>query len=66
MDDVALDRQSASASAEAQRLARGYVDGYNRFLADQAGKLPAACNAQAWVQPMTLHEFQRLTELTAV
>jgi acyl-homoserine-lactone acylase len=59
MDDAALERAWASASAESQALARGYVAGYNRYLADQAGKLPAACNGQPWVQPMTLAEYRR-------
>ena len=66
MDDAALDKQWAATSAEAQQLARGYVAGYNRFIADQAGKLPAACNAPAWVQPMTVREYQRLAELSSV
>ena len=67
MDDAALERVwSASASAESQALARGAVGGYNRYLADNAGKLPAACNAQPWVKPMTLAEFRRQGELTAV
>jgi acyl-homoserine-lactone acylase len=47
-------------------MARGAVAGYNRYLADQAGKLPAACNGQPWVKPMTLAEFRRQGELTAV
>jgi acyl-homoserine-lactone acylase len=66
MNDAALDQQWAGTSAEARALARGYVAGYNRFLADQSGKLPAACNGQAWVQPMTMGEYRRLGELTAV
>jgi acyl-homoserine-lactone acylase len=66
MDDALLERQWSGTSAEAQALARGYVAGYNRYLADRAGRLPAACNAQPWVQPMTLAEFRRLSELTAV
>jgi acyl-homoserine-lactone acylase len=66
MNDAALDQQWAGTSAEARALARGYVAGYNRYLADSVGKLPAACNEQAWVQPMTLREYQRLAELTAV
>ncbi len=66
MDDAALERAWGAASAESQALARGAVAGYNRYLADQAGKLPAACNGQAWVKPMTLAEFRRQAELTAV
>ena len=66
MDDAALERAWGAASAESQALARGAVAGYNRYLADQAGKLPAACNGQAWVKPMTLGEFRRQAELTAV
>lgn len=66
MDDAALERAWAGASAESQALARGAVAGYNRYLSDQAGKLPAACNGQPWVKPMTLAEFRRQGELTAV
>jgi acyl-homoserine-lactone acylase len=66
MDDAALERSWTAASAESQALARGAVAGFNRYLADQAGKLPAACNNQPWVQPMTLADFRRQTELTAV
>jgi acyl-homoserine-lactone acylase len=66
MDDAALERASSGGSAESQALSRGAVAGYNRYLADHAGKLPAACNAQPWVKPMTLAEFRRQGELTAV
>ncbi|MBI2750948.1 MAG: penicillin acylase family protein [Burkholderiales bacterium] len=66
MDDAALERAWSTASAESQALARGAVAGYNRYLSDFAGKLPAACNGQAWVRPMTLAEFRRQGELTAV
>jgi acyl-homoserine-lactone acylase len=66
IDDARLERAHRAASAEAQSLARGYVTGYNRFLADQAGKLPAPCGGAAWVEPMTLAEFRRIGELNAV
>lgn len=67
MDDAKLERDwRAQASADAHALARGYVAGYNRYLADQAGKLPAACNGQPWVLPMTLAQYRRLAELTSV
>lgn len=66
MDDAALARAWSAASAEAQDMAAGYVEGYNRFLADHAGRLPAGCNGQPWVQPMTLAEFRRLQEVSLV
>ena len=67
MDDAALERAwTTSASAESLALARGAVDGYNRYLSDHAGKLPAACNGQPWVKPTTLAEFRRQAELTDV
>lgn len=66
MDDAALARAAAAGSAELRALSRGYVAGYNRFLADHAGRLPAACNGQPWVQPMTESEHLRLAELSAV
>ena len=66
MDDAALARSWGQASADVQAMARGYVAGYNRFLSDQAGRLPAACNGQPWVQPMTLAEYYRLAEVSSV
>jgi acyl-homoserine-lactone acylase len=66
MDDAALARASLANSAEARALEAGYVAGYNRYLRDRAGELPAACKGQPWVQPMTLAEFRRLNELTTV
>ena len=66
MDDSALERAEANTSAELRAMAAGYVAGYNRYLADHAGRLPAACNAQPWVQPMTRAEWRRLNELSAV
>jgi len=66
MDDAALARHWQGAGAETQALARGAVAGYNRYLADHAGRLPAACQGQPWVQPMTLADYRRQAELTAV
>jgi acyl-homoserine-lactone acylase len=53
----------STTSADAQAQARGYVAGYNRYLTDNAGQLPPACAGQPWMQPMTLRDFYRLTEL---
>jgi acyl-homoserine-lactone acylase len=66
MDDGALARVWAAASAQARALEAGYVAGYNRYLSDRAADLPAACKGQPWVQPMTLADFRRLNELTTV
>ena len=66
MDDAELARQWAATSTQTQALARGYVAGYNRFLSDQAGQLPSACNGQVWVHAMTLAEYRRMQELLAV
>ena len=66
MDDTALAKLWSASSAVNQAQARGYVAGYNRFLQDHAGRLPAACNGQPWVQPMTLADFFRATEVVQV
>ena len=66
MDDASLARAAATQSPDAQALARGYVAGYNRYLADHAGRLPAECRGAAWVKPMTEAEYRRIGELSAV
>ncbi|MGZ5798746.1 MAG: penicillin acylase family protein [Caldimonas sp.] len=65
-DDAALAKAWSAASADARALNRGYVEGYNRFLTDRAGKLPRECNGQPWVRPMTDADFNRLSEMTMV
>ncbi|MDZ7645227.1 MAG: acylase [Woeseiaceae bacterium] len=66
MDDEELMRAAAETSDEAQALARGYVDGYNRYLADHDGDLPEACAGKPWVAAMTTAEYLRIQELTMV
>jgi acyl-homoserine-lactone acylase len=66
MDDAVLARAAAAQSADVQALNRGYVAGYNRYLADNAGHLPPACRNAAWVKPMTAAEYLRIAELSAV
>ncbi len=64
VDDGALKGAwQRDASEEARAMVRGYVEGYNRYLADQAGKLPAACYGQPWVRPMTVAEYYRAFEI---
>ncbi|MBV9890663.1 MAG: penicillin acylase family protein [Rhizobacter sp.] len=66
IDDAALALAATQASAEANALARGYVAGYNRYLADHASDLPAECAGKAWVKPMTLAEYERSNEISAI
>ena len=66
MDDDRLARAWAQASPDVQSMARGYVAGYNRFLSDRAAVLPLACRSKEWVKPMTLRDYYRATEITAI
>ncbi|MEX2124719.1 MAG: acylase [Woeseia sp.] len=70
MDDAALAEAQNTVSREARALARGYVDGYNRYLRehmnDGSSGLPAACAGKPWVRPMTAADYLRLQELTMV
>ena len=55
-----LDQLRASYAAGAKEprdLLDGYVAGYNRYLKENAGKYPAACNNAAWVKPMTVDDM---------
>ena len=47
----------AAASQEARDMLAGYAAGYNRYLKDNAGKYPAACNKAAWVRPITVEDM---------
>ncbi|MDH5501082.1 MAG: penicillin acylase family protein [Gammaproteobacteria bacterium] len=39
----------------------GFVAGYNRYLEDHRGKLPASCNDAGWVRPITVADVARVT-----
>ncbi|MEI8326282.1 MAG: penicillin acylase family protein [Betaproteobacteria bacterium] len=66
MDDARLAEAWAQTSPDIQSTARGYVAGYNRFLSDHERVLPAACLGKDWVRPMTLRDYYRATEITAI
>lgn len=66
MDDARLARVWEQTDSDVQSIARGYVAGYNRFLSDQGGVLPSACRGKEWVKPMTLRDYYRATEITAI
>jgi acyl-homoserine-lactone acylase len=65
MDDAALARAwQTQASPEARALMTGYVEGWNRWLAENHDRLPAECAGQPWVRPMTQADAWRLGEVT--
>lgn len=66
MDDARLEDAWSRTSSDTQAMARGYVAGYNRLITDRAGQLPATCNNQPWLKPMTLVEYRRLAEISSV
>ena len=65
MDDAALARANTTLSADSQASMRGYIAGYNRYLADTGiDKLPAPCRGAAWVRPLTAADLYRMGELS--
>lgn len=59
LDVPALRAAFADVSPEYRALVDGWVAGYNRFLQDRAGTLPAPCAGQAWVRPITRDDVLR-------
>jgi len=57
LDVEQLRANYAAGSREPRELLEGFVEGYNRYLKDAAGKLPAACAGARWVRPMTLDDM---------
>lgn len=66
MDDDRLARDWSAAAPDLQAMARGYVAGYNRYLADNKDRLPPACQGQPWLRPMTLQDYRRVNEIVSV
>ncbi|WP_313704662.1 penicillin acylase family protein, partial [Massilia sp.] len=48
----------AAGAQEPRDILAGYVEGYNRYLKDYTGKLPAACANAKWVRPITLDDMK--------
>jgi len=57
LDIEQLRANYAAGPAEPRQLVEGFVEGYNRYLKDNAGKLPAACADAKWVRPMTVDDM---------
>lgn len=55
-----LQRFALALSADDRHYAQGYVAGYNRYLKDYEGQLPASCNEQPWVRPIVAADVTRL------
>jgi len=55
-----LQRFALAMPDENSRYNQGYVAGYNRYLKDNEGNLPASCNGQPWVRPMIEEDVARL------
>ena len=66
LDEAGQRRVYASMSDEAKEMIGGYVAGYNRFVRESAGKLPAPCTGAAWVRPITDLDMFRLTSEKAL
>lgn len=52
---------AANQSAQSADFTSGYVAGYNRYLEDHQGALPASCAEEPWVRLMTDEDIARLT-----
>lgn len=50
----------AATDKDARDLLEGYANGYNRYLIDNAGRLPAACNNKPWVRPISVDDMYRV------
>ena len=57
LDPEQLRAGYASGSREARDMLAGYAAGYNRYLKDFAGRLPAACRNAPWVRPITVEDM---------
>ena len=57
LDPEQLRAGYATGSREARDMLAGYAAGYNRYLKDFAGRLPAACKNAPWVRPITVEDM---------
>lgn len=57
LDPEQLRSAYATGSREARDMLAGYAAGYNRYLRDYAGRLPAACNYAPWVRPISVEDM---------
>jgi acyl-homoserine-lactone acylase len=55
-----LAHHRAVVPAEAAEYNEGFKAGYNRYLQDYAGKMPASCNGKDWVRPLADGDLDRM------
>ena len=55
-----LAHHRAAIPAEAVEYNEGFRAGYNRYLQDYAGKMPASCNGMSWVRPLKDGDLVRM------
>jgi len=60
LTDERLQRFADAAAESNRHYNAGYVAGYNRYLKDHMGSLPASCSGQPWVRPIVADDIARL------
>ncbi len=55
-----LTRIRAKMPPQMVEYGEGFAAGYNRYLRDHAGKLPASCNDEPWVRPIEATDVERM------
>lgn len=55
-----LAHHRAAVPAEAAEYNEGFIAGYNRYLQDNAGEMPASCNDKPWVRPLEVGDLDRM------
>ena len=60
LTDERLAHHRTALSPIAAEYNEGFRDGYNRYLQDYAGKMPASCNGKDWVRPIKDGDLDRM------
>ena len=53
-------KNGASMSGNMRAYSAGFIAGYNRFIEDHRGKLPASCSGEEWVRPINELELGKM------
>ncbi|MBD3648941.1 MAG: penicillin acylase family protein, partial [Pseudomonadales bacterium] len=61
LSNAAVERLQGRMNDSTNSMTAGFVAGYNRYLADHQGNLPAACNGKPWVRPIDRDDWSRVT-----